>query len=73
MVEDVTEDGMGESEEGWTEGKLGGMEIGEGEGRAERVGAVLGWFFMEEEDGENKKEAWVKEVCMGTGVELLVR
>lgn len=26
------------------------MEIGEGEGRAERAGAVLGWSFMEEEE-----------------------
>lgn len=62
MVEGLTEDGTGESEEGWTEGKLGGIEIGEGEGRAERVGAVLGWVFVEEEEGDNEKEAWVTEV-----------
>lgn len=40
MVEEVTEDGIGE--EVWIKKNRGGMEIGEGEGRAERAGAVLG-------------------------------
>lgn len=43
------------------------MEIGEGDGRAERAGTVLGWFFTEEGD----KEAWVTEVCIDTRVEPL--
>ncbi len=61
---EVKEDSTGEDEAGLREGKWGGMEIGEGEGRAERAGAVLGWFFMEEEEGEDEKEARVEEVCM---------
>lgn len=47
------------------------MEIGEGEGRAERAGAVVDWFFKEE--GEDKIDAWVEAVCMDTSVELSVR
>lgn len=69
MLEEVKEDGIGEGEEGWTEGKWGGMAIGKGEGRAERAGAVLGWFFVEEEEGEDEKETWVEEVCMDTRFE----
>lgn len=69
MVEEVKKDGIGEGEEGWTEETSGGIEIGEGEGRADRAGAVLGWFVMEEEEGEDEKEAWVREVCVDTRVE----
>lgn len=38
----VEENGIGEGEEGWIEGKLGGLEIGEGDGSVESAGAVLG-------------------------------
>lgn len=30
------------------------MEIGEGDGRAKKAGAVLIWFFMEEEGDDDK-------------------
>lgn len=48
------------------------MEIGRGEGGTERAGDVLGWFFMEGEEGADEKKAWVKEDSMETRVEFLV-
>ncbi|KAG8005950.1 hypothetical protein GBF38_005022 [Nibea albiflora] len=65
LVEEVKEDSIVEGEDGWTEGKSGGMEIGDGEGRAERAAAVLGWFFTEVE------KACAREVCMDTRDETL--
>ena len=73
LVEEVTEDGTGESEEVWMEKNRGGMEIGEGEGRAERAGAVLGCFVMEEDEERDEEVAWSKEVFVYTRVELPVR
>lgn len=73
MVVDLMEDGKGDGEEGWTKGKRGGMEIGEGEGRTEKTGAVLGCFFMDEDGGGDEKESWVKDVWIDTGAELTVR
>jgi len=46
------------------------MEIGEGEGRAEGVGAVLCWFFMEE-DEEWVNNVDLKDGCVDTRVEPL--
>lgn len=57
---------MVEGEDGWTKGNSGGMEIGDGEERAERAATVLGWFFMEVE------KACAREVCMDTRVESLL-
>lgn len=31
------------------------MESGEGEGRAERVGAVFSWFWVEDDEGGCEK------------------
>lgn len=63
--EEFKEDVEGGDEEGWTEENFGGVETGEGEGRAEREGDVLGWFFMKEEEER-------KEVFDGARVELPV-
>lgn len=49
------------------------MEIGEGEGIAERTGAVLGCLFMDKDGGGDEKESRVKEVWIETGAELAVR
>ena len=38
------------------------MEIGEGEGRAERGEAVLGWIFVGVEEGEDEIALWGKDV-----------
>lgn len=42
--------------------------IGEGEGRAERAGAVFGWFLVEEEEWVNNFD--LKDGRMDTRVEL---
>lgn len=45
------------------------MEIGEGEGREMRAGAVSGRFFIEVGKGKDDKESWWKNVRMDKGAE----
>lgn len=57
----VAEDKIGKGAEDCAGGKCGGMEIGEGVGRAGRAEAVLYCFFMEDIQGGAEK-VWIDDM-----------